>query len=57
MEVTKTKLEDSYTRRRDFLLTRIRQENWEALEEKPRKKIVTYVNKNSKKQPRLLGIN
>jgi hypothetical protein len=57
MEVTKTKLEDSYTKRRDFLLTRIRQENWEAPEEKPRKKIVTYVNKKSKKQPRLLGIS
>jgi hypothetical protein len=57
MEVTKTKLEDSYTRRRDFLLTRIRQENWEAPEEKPRKKFVTYVNKKSKKQPRLLGIS
>lgn len=48
MNISKSK-DDSYIKRRDFLLQRIRLENWEAKEEKPRRKIVQYVNKKPKK--------
>lgn len=47
MNISKPK-DDSYIKRRDFLLQRIRLENWETKEEKPRRKIVQYVNKKPK---------
>jgi hypothetical protein len=47
MNITKPK-EDSYTKRRDHLLQRIRLENWNSKEEKPRRKLVQHVNKKYK---------